>query len=483
MRVYTFEVHINNIDLLKKYKNSSEKQSNADDMFKLVNELANFIQDNEQYSSIPVFNDFTESIVEIIDFCNGYFFNLDEFKRMHYNISLLLSQLVDQIIKNYPYKIYFKGKDKYGVVNNIIKEKVNFIMGIPDSSIKKNIFNKQFDILILSEETAIEEDSHNHFDGIIYYDNLMNELFSLSQEIYDLTYDYSYLLNAISKAKKTENEAIVVGSSYSMYGINESTFSSNIVNLSLPSQDIYYSILIAKEVIDNNDNIKKCYLGTGYWTFYFDLSKSINSAITRVENVYYPLFRDSNNYKYENKKKIPNLNMIDNLIIKEIFDLNFLYKILSNIIFQSNEGTYFNSKMKREDFREILPHRLDELSVERKFELGKDRANQHNKLIKYKETREDSKRMIFNFVSYLCEKNIELVVLNFPATPYYYSSLNKEFIEDFYAIINEMKLKGNFKFLDLAAVGLFVESDFVDIDHLSDSGALKVNDLIKQHLK
>jgi hypothetical protein len=81
------------------------------------------------------------------------------------------------------------------------------------------------------------------------------------------------------------------------------------INLSLPSQDIYYSILIAKEIIENNKNIKKCYLGTGYWTFHFDLSKSIKSTVARI---------DSNHYEYTTKMPMPNLEISTDAIIKNI---------------------------------------------------------------------------------------------------------------------------------------------------------------------
>ncbi|SEL74861.1 hypothetical protein [Paenibacillus sp. OK003] len=105
-----------------------------------------------------------------------------------------------------------------------------------------------------------------------------------------------FLSNAIEECKKPFINEVIVGSSYSMYGMDEKKLNAGVINLSLPSQDIYYSILKAKEVINSNKNIKRCYMGTGYWTFNIDLSKSIKSKAARIEKVYYPIFGDSNHY-------------------------------------------------------------------------------------------------------------------------------------------------------------------------------------------
>jgi hypothetical protein len=156
-----------------------------------------------------------------------------------------------------------------------------------------------------------------------------------------------------------------------------------------------------------------------------------------------------------------------------------LHKLFNRLVFKSYGCTYFNSIISRENCREIFPHTLEGLDIKSKREIGKVRAYQHNKLLKYGQTRYELKNLLGDFITYLNRNEIELIIVNFPATQHYLEFFNEDFIKGYYETIDELKGYGEFRFLDVALKEVYEESDFVDIDHMSDQGALKTTILIK----
>ena len=79
---------------------------------------------------------------------------------------------------------------------------------------------------------------------------------------------------AFKKARSSETTTLMIGSSYGRDGFFPKLINDNCVNLAHKSQDVYYSCLIAKKVLEVNPNIKDIILGTGYYFFYTDISRS-----------------------------------------------------------------------------------------------------------------------------------------------------------------------------------------------------------------
>lgn len=153
---YTLERHIDNINFLKGIYSKSRKLGTEDEMFNVINKLEDFVQGNKQYLHINSFNSLLDEIVEIINFCNlsKYTFSnfIEKFNKLCYEII----KLSIDISRIYNINTYFVGKDKYGLLNKIIKNNNNFKIiseEIRSDSIKKNF---EFNILILSEETFIQ---------------------------------------------------------------------------------------------------------------------------------------------------------------------------------------------------------------------------------------------------------------------------------------------------------------------------------------
>ncbi|MBE1443761.1 D-alanyl-lipoteichoic acid biosynthesis protein DltD [Paenibacillus sp. OAS669] len=471
------EKHIRNLELINQMRIISDQEATESEMFSFINILADFIEENQQYSWITNFNVVADILVDAITFCNSSNYELSSFKVLFNKIPSLLTKLIDDIEKNYCINVYFEGKDKYGAIKTILSDRINYLGDFRTNinSIDRN--TPEFNVLIISEETSRPDEIDTIFDKVINYDKWMNDLYILAEHLYELNYDYHYLCNAIDEAKKPSTEAIIVGSSYAMFGVDEAALNKNSVNLSLPSQDLYYSFKIAKEVINANRNVKECYIGTGYWTFHFDLSKSLKSEVSRIENVYYPIFNDSNHYVYSGKKKLQDFNDYTDSLIKKIFNIESMFQWFSKVIFHDNK-TYFNNKITRQKYSLLGSCQLGSINEESKFIIGQKRAETHNKLIKYSTTRVEHENTMYEFLLYLVKRKIEPIVINFPTTPYYNKYLNQDFITEYYSVINNLKSKLTFTFLDLNNKE-FTEEDFTDMDHMSELGAWKVSHLLK----
>jgi hypothetical protein len=208
------------MEILSECLSKIKEELNENEIFSLLNLLADFIQHNEQYSVISIFNELTEMLVETIDFCNSSYFNNDDFFKKYRNIPHYLLELQQEVKNKYNLVAHFCGTDKYGIINSIISENVELKRGFfgGDSKSKKN--DNEFRILILSEETFNEEVDFANYDEVIQYDHIMNEIFRITREVYHFNYDYNFLSNAIEEAKQNNISEIIVGSSYSMYGLD-----------------------------------------------------------------------------------------------------------------------------------------------------------------------------------------------------------------------------------------------------------------------
>lgn len=73
-------------------------------------------------------------------------------------------------------------------------------------------------------------------------------------------------------------------------------------------------------------------------------------------------------------------------------------------------------------------------------------------------------------------RNINLLLVITPQTPYYRNYLSQEFKSTFYDVLNGVDEIVHL--LDLSDDSSFKDDDFVDTDHLDDRGARKLTSII-----
>lgn len=469
---YNIQRHIENFKFIRK---SCEdlKTEDKSTIVDVINSLADFICDNSYfYEGEDFFSAMADEVVRIIEI-----FNHSSEKDISINKLLLIMNGFCCELDKIPVNIFFYGKDKYHILKSSSKVKMKNITDM-DGHIKsyKKDHESSIDVLIISEETTnIEVDFSPYFSDVIYYDKLMNLLFSISEKLYYGRYDYNYLLKSMEQARRCDIETIVVGNSYPLTGIDTKVFKGKTVSLALSSQDLYYSYKLAASAIKNNSNIKKCIIGAGYYLVNHDLSKSKNEdAIRRVKDVYYPILGDKHNSRaVEEPEKITVTETLNDNVISFIFSLNFLEDYFKELIYRSNDK-YFNSYITREMNSIMKDIKLSDVNEDEKWRLGRWRAEQHNKLSKYTETPKEYEEVFNEFIDFLKENKVEPIIVVFPNTKYYNKFLNENYEKEFYSIISRKQNHCELRVIDFSKDSMFLEEDFIDFDHMNQKGAEKL---------
>jgi len=237
-------------------------------------------------------------------------------------------------------------------------------------------------------------------------------------------------------------------------------------NLSLPFQDIYYDLLLARTAITSCSSIKYVFAGGGLYYFHSDLSRNKVERDSLINKVYYPLFHDAHNWSSPNEEKTQQ---------HELYDQEQMGLLLFFTQYLKNNGEYFHKNNKRSDNKVEYEKGKDiewhKRSPEQRNEWGRLRATAHNKNLKFHESYNENIQYVNNFVEYCNSKNIKFIFLLFPQTDSYLRHLSFELREEFVKAIN--RIEEDFYFIDLSQKVNYQESDFVDMDHLGDSGAEK----------
>ncbi|WP_160687137.1 hypothetical protein [Clostridium sp. C2-6-12] len=355
---------------------------------------------------------------------------------------------------------------------NLLKEFVKRNINIKGIKCLKELESE--DLLVISSEYPNYEQLVKGFPNIIVWENIYQKFYDYSVNKYLTNYDFYHLKYSLKKALKPNIESIVVGSSYALFGVEESIINSPCVNLALASQDLYYGTLIGQHVINNNKNIKNVFIGTGYYYFYNDLSLTQGGEIMRIADVYYPIFRDVHNCK-----DLP-LSQKAILYEEEIFDVERIVDSFCSAFYEERNGRYFIEGRDRFELRMVLRgswnQKWFELEDNLQEESAFERANSHNKAIKYVDSYKENREILNSFVKFCNERKVNVYLLAFPSTKYYKKYLLKDFQESYLSAVNS--IDGELKFIDFNDLDIFDNKDFVDMDHLDKSGATKISDYI-----
>lgn len=481
---YNLYKYIVGQDLINKIVAILGKEDIDTDMeINAINILADFIQNNTQYSIMDSFNKLVDITVDIIESFNSE--SINEYSDKKYRVNTLMNALNKfyNDISSIKINLYFYGKDKYNIKDRCFNKKLIYVENINDC-VKKLNEDNSINILIVSEETIhCNIDFDLYFDEVIYYDKLMNSMFEITEKIYYENYDYNYLLKSIENCEGRNLNTLIVGNSYPLTGIDCKLLSCKSISLALSSQDLYYSYKLAKKVIAKNKNIKNCIIGAGYYLVNHDLSKCKSDySKNLVKNVYYPILKDKHNSDKVEDMKLTNLkDILKNDAIDYIFNLDFLDYHFRDLIYRENNG-YFNNNCTRENNSILRGVKLSLISEDEKYRIGEIRANQHNDLSKYTETAKEYNSIFDEFILFLKENDIEPIIVVFPSTKYYTKFVNKIYENEFYNIINGLYEKYEIKLVDFTKIDMFEEDDFIDFDHMSESGAIKVTKYINKIL-
>lgn len=330
------------------------------------------------------------------------------------------------------------------------------------------------DLIIVSQSDVSSMTGLEEYHVIIY-EQLFQELSARVYQEYYNNHDYYYLKNALQQALDTSITTLISGSSYGAFGI-DLAYIENAVNLSSISQDLYYSIKLLCQACETNKNIKNIVLCVGHYRFFSDLSLAKTpSELQRISKVYYPLLHDSHNCLILPPKD--EYYMQGNLIDLE--------KVITTYATADYKDGFFNEKRPRNRCATVVWNAVSkswsELSAEEKDKAGKTRAESHNKIIKHTASFNENLSVFQDFVYFCNDRGINLLLTAMPASSQYLKYLTPEYKNIFYSVLD--KVDGTVHLLDLVEDSSFDNNfDFNDTDHLSDSGARKLSQMISSIL-
>lgn len=338
------------------------------------------------------------------------------------------------------------------------------------------------DILIVCRVDFAEVARYRYQYNIYVYEELVQKIYENIIQEYLYNYDYYYLRNAINACMEQKIDTLITGSSYGLFGIYEPYLKGQI-NMSLQSQDLFYSFEQIESVCSRNENIKNIVLCIGYWHFFWDLSKTRDMGeLSRISQTYIPVFQEEYGMEcIHNAHILPKKFSV--LYTSDIFDFEKILKHYSESEFLSG---YWNEKFKNRmdlatrNWKDSMKRWID-LSEEEKVEAANIRTRFHNKLSRRQYTVQENERLFCKLVDYTAKRNIRLLIVVPPVTSFYRDRLNAEIQNKFYEILD--KIESEIHLLDLTNADVFEDKDFIDTDHLNDIGAQKMTTLVLEVLE
>lgn len=289
----------------------------------------------------------------------------------------------------------------------------------------------------------------------------------------DYNYHYLWLKTMLDQAANTKisGSTLITGSSHALNGIKESCW-RNAFNCSMHSQDIYYDFLCARRVLETAEKgrFARCFIVMGYYIAYQDLSRSKVSRETVISNIYYPIFHDAHNW--ESPTYVDPWAGIGDIPdpVRAVCEQAAAQKLLQY-------GTYYSNLWPRKAAFDFNGRTWVQMPQAERLAWGRERAKDHNKTFQHKESFEENKKLLRQFVHFLYEHEVQPIVVITPFSDEYNHFILPEMKAGLLDLLDTVPEDIHYVDFNLTD-GLFDPTDFMDMDHLSEKGAEKVSSIL-----
>ena len=253
-------------------------------------------------------------------------------------------------------------------------------------------------------------------------------------------------------------------------------------NVGVNAQDLYYSLLSAKEAIERSDKLDTIVMSFAYYFFFSNMNDNPSDyQLAVLSKVNYPVYKKLQGYKgellpiYSKASEIP--------IYEAIVDISIVRDIYHNAVMRDLENmAYFNNINVRPEGG-MLSYKFIEKSDEQNFAAGKARANGHNGNFNL-DRGLYNQNLLDKFLDNMEELGKKVILFVPPATKFYRAGISEEMINSYnqlvIPVINKHKCC---TFINLFESDKFNEHDFQDYDHLNINGANKLSEIITSYIK
>lgn len=299
------------------------------------------------------------------------------------------------------------------------------------------------------------------------------EFETLAARFLGRNYDYLWLSTMLNQAATTKvpGSTLITGSSHALNGIKESCW-KRAFNCSMHSQDIYYDFQCARRVLEHAQpgQYARCFIVMGYYIAYQDLSRSKVSRETTIANIYYPIFQDAHHWEspilrspWDGFGDIPEP-------VKALCEQAAVQKVLEY-------GTYYSEIRPRGTLFDLKGRAWAQVSQPERSAMGQTRAADHNKISPHKESLEENKQILRQFIRFLYDHAVQPVVVITPFSDEYNRLVLPEMKDGVLELLDAVP--EDVHYVDFnQAPELFGPEDFMDTDHLSEKGAEKVSSIL-----
>lgn len=296
---------------------------------------------------------------------------------------------------------------------------------------------------------------------------------ALATQFFWRNYDYLWLSTMLNQASGSEvpGSTLITGSSHALNGIQEACW-KRAFNCSMHSQDIYYDFQCARRVLERAQpgQFVRCFIVMGYYIAYQDLSRSTVSRETTIANIYYPIFQDAHNWEspshgdpWDGFGEIPEP-------VKTLCEQAAVQKLLEY-------GTYYSEMRPRGTLFDLKGRTWAQVSQAERRAMGRARTSDHNKIFQHKESLEENKQILEQFIRFLYQHEVQPIVVVTPFSEEYNRFVLPEMKDGVLGLLDAVP--EDIHYVDFNQAGtLFEPEDFMDTDHLSETGAEKVSRIL-----
>lgn len=262
--------------------------------------------------------------------------------------------------------------------------------------------------------------------------------------------------------KNAENvEIIILGSSYTFYGIRPEFFEGNAFNLANVSQGLRHDLYLLNYWSDKYKNLKTVIFPISYLSWFGQGRLEDSSESYRCR--YYKIYMDCNLY--------PDISLYN----LELSDFRTARGKIAKLLFSPNDLGYdkfgWGSTFKLSDKK--MTKWIDGTEAEAAVKRHTVKSLDYD--FKYSQMKE---------LAEFCNRhNIQLVLITTPCWHSYYDSLDRNQLNKMYELTYKFQKEYHLPYFDYLKDNRFKADDFYDSNHLSDSGAIKFTKILDQDIK
>lgn len=292
----------------------------------------------------------------------------------------------------------------------------------------------------------------------VFFIPLIGFVFLYEMFLTTITTSFTVKRDLIEK-KLDSTELVVLGTSKTFAGINPSYLDYFTINLANNSQSSYYDIKLLEKYIDKLPKLKAVIVEVNFFSFEYNLDNGPESW----RNTYYY-------HTFKIKPQSKELHFYEKFLL-------YNYKPKDIVLHLEDKEEYKsylkNSGWGKNEIGKSLPTK--EFALKRYLHLRRNYMHESDL--------NDNIKLFESFIENLNEKNIRIVLVQMPVSPFLSKIIDPKLLEKNKHVIDGFRLKyKNLIYLDYLNDDRFPNSSFIDSDHLNYLSANKFSTILNDTL-